>query len=158
MHVLGARYAARVAGLVYVDAAFDRGDDADSEAFQALRAHLEKYGGAGPEAHLRARWTANPDGTVKGMYAPERAILQAMVREMRAAFQKPYHPQRIREQVEKLYRLTRERVRNHEKWFAAFAEQGRAVELSGTHHLLISNPREVVEQIDAFLSHLVDKR
>src|SRR5215217_4795061 len=29
MHVLGARYPTRIAGLVYVDAAFDRGDDAD---------------------------------------------------------------------------------------------------------------------------------
>ena len=71
MHVLGARHAAKIRGLVYVDAAFDRGDDADSEAFNAvartvpaapspqpgdlasftaLRAYLEKYGGAGPEA------------------------------------------------------------------------------------------------------------
>ena len=86
MHVLGARHAARIPGLVYVDAAFDRGDDADNEAFNAvartlpaapspkaddlasftaLRAYLEKYGGAGPEAHVRARWVANPDGTVK---------------------------------------------------------------------------------------------
>ena len=101
MHVLGARYPTRIAGLVYVDAAFDRGDDADNEAFNAwrercpllpvpkaddlasftaLRAYLEKYGGAGPEAHLRARWVANPDGTVARMYAPDRAIVQAMVK------------------------------------------------------------------------------
>jgi pimeloyl-ACP methyl ester carboxylesterase len=214
MHVLGARYPTRIAGLVYVDAAFDRGDDADNEAFNAvartlptapspkagdlasfaaLRANLEKYGGAGPEAHLRARWTANADGTVKGMYTPERAIIQAMVQEMRAAFKKPYNPERIRvpavalyaipksaddlirrgssdrlpfpelgiksaddpavrERIEKLFRLTRERVRKHEKWFEAFAEGGRVVELSGTHHLLISSPREVVEEIDAFMS------
>ena len=71
MHVLGARHSAKIRGLVYVDAAFDRGDDADNEAyyavaktvpaapspqpgdlasFTALRAYLEKYGGAGPEA------------------------------------------------------------------------------------------------------------
>lgn len=219
MHVLGAHYAARIAGLVYIDAAFDRGDDADNEAFQAvartlptapspkegdlasfsaLRAYFEKYGGAGPEAHLRARWTANADGTVKGMYAPERAVLQAMVQEMRAAFKKPYNPPRIRvpavaiyaipksaddlvrrgssdrlpfpelgtraaddpavrERLEKLFLLTRARVRKHEKWFEGFAEQGRVVELSGTHHLLISNPRELVEQIDAFTARLVDR-
>jgi len=75
MHVLGARHSAMIRGLVYVDAAFDRGDDADNEAFNAvartvpaapssktddrasftaLRAYLEKYGSAGPEAHLRA--------------------------------------------------------------------------------------------------------
>ncbi len=220
MHVLGARYAIRISGLVYVDAAFDRGDDADSEAFNAvartlptapspkegdlasftaLRAHLEKYGGAGPEAHLRTRWTANADGTVKGMYTPDRAIIQAMVQEMRAAFKKPYNPERIRvpavaiyaipksaddlirrgssdrlpfpelgiraaddpavrERIEKLFLLTRERVRKHEKWFEAFAEQGRVVELSGTHHLLISNPREVLDQIQVFTSSLAERR
>ena len=215
MHVLGARYSTRIAGLVYVDAAFDRGDDADTEAFSAvartvpaapsskaedrasftaLRAHLEKYGGAGPEAHLRARWVANPDGTIARMFAPERPILQAMAKEMRAGY-KPYNPERIRvpavaiyavpksaddlmrrgssdrqpfpelvaraaddpairEGVEKLYLLTRERVRNHEKWFEAFAERGRVVELSGTHHLIISNPGEVLQQIDSFVSSL----
>lgn len=220
MHALGARYAARIAGLVYVDAAFDRGDDADNEAFNAvartlptaptpkaadlasfttLRACLEKGGGAGPEAHLRARWTANTDGTIKGMYTPDRAVLQAMVQEMRAAFRKPYNPERIhlpalavyaipksaedlasrgssdrlpypelaaraaqdpelRERLEKLFLLTQQRVRKHEKWFEAFAEHGRVVELSGTHHLVISNPREVIEQIDAFTSRLAERR
>ncbi len=219
MHALGARYPTRIAGLVYVDAAFDRGDDADNKAFNAvartiptapgpkelalasftaLRAALEKYGGAGPEGHLRARWIANPDGTIKGMYAPDRPILQAMVQGMRAAFQKPYNPERIsvpavaiyaipksaddlvqkgssdrlplpelgiqasedpavRERLEKLFLLTRERVRKHEKWFEGFAEQGHVVELSGTHHLLISNSSGVLEQIDAFLSRLADK-
>jgi hypothetical protein len=130
------------------------------------------------------------------MYAPDRPVLQSMVKEMRAAFQKPYNPERIRvpavslyaipksaddlirrgssdrqpfpelgvkaaedpairERVEKLFLLTRERVRKHEKWFEAFAgERGRVAELSGTHHLLISNPGEVVEQIDSFLSGL----
>jgi hypothetical protein len=38
----------------------------------------------------------------------------------------------IRDRVEKLYQSTRERVRKHEKWFEAFAERGRVVELSGT--------------------------
>ena len=55
---------------------------------------------------------------------------------------------------EKLYVLTRERVRKHEKWFEAFAERGRVVELSGTHNLVISSSREVREQIEAFLSTL----
>jgi non-heme chloroperoxidase len=214
MHVLGGRYATRIAGLVYVDAAFDRGDDADNEAFDAVsrtlpaapsarpedlasftavRAYLEKYGGAGPEAHVRARWVANADGTVR-RYVPERAVFQAMTTGMRAGF-KPYKPEpirvpavsiyavpksaddlmrrgssdrqpfpdlavqaaddpAIRERVEKLYLLTRERVRSHEKWFEAFAARGRVVELSGTHHLIISNPGEVLQQIDLFVSSL----
>ena len=219
MHALGARYPTRIAGLVYVDAAFDRGDDADNETFNAvsrtlpaapspketdlasftaLRAYLDKYGGAGPEAHLRARWVANPDGSIGGRYTPDKAILQAMTKEMRAAFSKPYKPERIsvaavaiyavpksaddlirrgssdrlpfldlateaandpavRERVEKLYLLTRERVRNHEKWFEAFAERGRVVELSGTHHLIISNPGEVLQQIELFVSSLAPR-
>lgn len=219
MHVLGARHSAKIRGLVYVDAAFDRGDDSDNEAFNAvartlpaapspkaddlvsftaLRAYLERYGGAGPEAHVRARWVANPDGTVAGRYTPDRPIVQAMAQEMRAAFKKPYNPERIRvpavafyavpksgddlirmgssdrlpflplvaeaandpairERVEKLYQLTRERVRHHEKWFEAFAERGRVVELSGTHHLVISNPREVLQQIEAFVSSLPER-
>ena len=44
------------------------------------------------------------------------------------------------------------------KWFAAFAERGRVSELSGGHDLVVSNPREVLEQIDAFVSALADRR
>ena len=60
----------------------------------------------------------------------------------------------LRERVEKLYQLTRERVRNHAKWFQAFAEGGRVVELSGNHDLVVSNPREVLQQIEAFVFSL----
>jgi pimeloyl-ACP methyl ester carboxylesterase len=221
MHVLGARYPTRIAGLVYVDAAFDRGDDADDEAYDTVRRTLPDAPGPGPadrasfaalrsffaniqglpfpEAYLRARWVVNPDGTVARMWAPDRPIIQAMSKELQAAYN-PYKPERIRvpalavyavptsaddfmrrgssdrppfpqdfiakaavdagvrERVEKLYQLTRERVRNHEKWFEAFAERGRVVELSGAHHLFISSPREVIEQIDAFMSSLAAGR
>ena len=215
MHVLGARHSARIRGLLYVDAAFDRGDDADNEAFNAvartvpaapspqtgdlasfsaLRAYLEKYGGGGPEGYLRTRYRANPDGSVAGLWAPDLPIRQAMTKEMQSAY-KPYNPERIRvpalaiyavpksaddfmrrgssdrlafpelvtraaddpalrERVEKLYLLTRDRVRNHERWFEAFAERGRVVELSGTHDLLVSSPRDVLDQIEAFVSAL----
>src|SRR6266508_1961277 len=36
MHVLSARHSAKIRGLVYVDAAFDRGDDADNDAYNAV--------------------------------------------------------------------------------------------------------------------------
>ncbi len=218
MHVLGARHSAKIRGLVYVDAAFDRGDDADNDAynavarpvpaaprpqpgdlssFTALRAYLEKYGGAGPEAYLRTRYRTNPDGSVGGLWAPDLSIRQAMTKEIQAAYN-PYHPERIRvpalaiyaapksaddlmrrgssdrsafpelaartaddpairERVEKLYLSTRERVRKHAKWFEAFAERGRVVELSGTHDLIVSNPREVLQQIEAFVSSLPER-
>ena len=115
MHVLGARYPSRIRALVYVDAAFDRGDDedegvfnpaaravpgasspqdADLQSFATLRAYLEKYGGAGPEAYLRTRYRTNPDGTIAGLWAPERSVFQAMTQELRGAY-KPYKPERI---------------------------------------------------------------
>jgi hypothetical protein len=64
----------------------------------------------------------------------------------------------LRERVERLYLLTRDRVRKHEKWFEAFAERGRVVELSGTHNLFISSAREVVLQIEAFVPSLSERR
>jgi non-heme chloroperoxidase len=215
MHVLGARYSAKIRGLVYVDAAFDRGDDADNDAyraaakpvpaapsaqeadltsFTAVRAYLEKYGGAGPEAYLRTRYRTSPDGSIAGLWAPDLPIRQAMLKELKAAYS-PYNPERIRvpalaiyavpksaddlmrrgssdrspfpelvgmtaadpalrERVEKLYLVTRERVQKHIKWFEAFAERGRVVELSGNHDLIVSNPREVLQQIEVFVSSL----
>jgi non-heme chloroperoxidase len=204
LHALGARHSARIAGLVYIDAAFNRGDDSDKEAydavartlpvaptpgpgdlasFTALRSFLEKTQGfAGPEAHLRARWIANPDGTIARMWAPDLPIRQAMSKEMQAAY-KPYNPERIRvpalaiyavresaadmmrpwyatddpalgERVEKLYRLERERVDNHIKWFERFAERGRVARVSGAHHLFLSNPREVLPRLETFISSL----
>ena len=215
MHILGARHPARIRGLVYVDAAFDRGDDADEDVFNpaaravptasspndadtasfaALRAYLEKHGGAGPEAYLRTRYRTNPDGTIAGLWAPERPIREAMTRELRAAY-KPYNPERIRvpavaiyacpqsaddlmrrgssdrsphpelvamaaadpalrERIETLYQLTRARVSKHIKWFEAFAERGRAVEISGNHDLIVSNPGEVLRLFDGFVATL----
>ncbi|MBI1872848.1 MAG: alpha/beta hydrolase [Acidobacteria bacterium] len=215
LHVLGARYATKIRGLVYVDAAFDRGDDADTQTFNAvartvpaapnptagdlasfaaLRAYLERFGGGGPEGYLRTRYRSNADGTIGGLWAPDAPVRQAMSSAIQAGY-KAYDPERIRvpalaiyavpksaddlmrrgssdrlafpelvaraaddaalrDRVEKLYLLTRERVRNHEKWFEAFAERGQVVELSGTHDLIISNPREVLQQIEAFVSSL----
>jgi len=215
MHVLGARHAARVRGLVYVDAAFDRGDSADEQvfnpaaravptapsagredqaSFSALRAYLERYGGAGPEAYLRTRYRTNPDGTIAGLWAPDLSIRQEMVKELKAAYN-PYAPERIRvpalaiyavpksaddlmrrgssdrspypdlvaqaeadpdlrARVERLFQLTRARVQAHIKWFKTFAGQGRVVELSGNHDLIVSNPAEVLQHVEAFVSSL----
>jgi non-heme chloroperoxidase len=221
MNVLGSRYSEKIGGLVYVDAAFDRGNDTDNEAydavartlpgapspgpddltsFAALRAFQQRtYGVAQPEAFLRARFLIDPDGSVGAQWAPDLPIRQAITKEMRATYT-GYNPERIRvpalaiyavpksaddlmrrgssdrlrfsdafitsaagdrvirERVEKLYLLTRERVRNHEKWFEAFAEGGRVVELSGNHDLIVSNSRELLQQIEAFVSSLPERR
>ena len=169
MHVLAARYANRVAGLVYVDAAFDRADrfeahetasrampamprpqPADLASFAALRAFLTRLGAPPwPEARLRARYVANPDGTVRGPWSPEAYVMQAYSGEMRA-LTKAYTPERIRvpalslyavpasaddlmlpwyspddpsirPKVDALYPLERENVKRHARWFLAFA-------------------------------------
>lgn len=218
MHVLGARHTATIRGLVYVDAAFDRGNNADDETFDAvaqtvpgvpsptaddltsftaLRAYLEKYGSAGPEGYLRTRYRTTAEGRVSGLWAPDLPIRRAMSAAMQAAY-KPYNPPRIRvpalaiyaapkspddllrrgssdrvafpelaaraaddpalrEHVEKLFRLTSDRVRHHEKWFEAFAEQGRVVELSGTHDLIVSNPGDVLKPVETFVSSLPER-
>ena len=206
MHVLGARYPTRIAGLVYVDAAFDRADrfeehetatralptpprpePADLASFVALRAFLTRtQGPPGPEARLRARYVANADGSVRGAWTPDPQVMQAFSSEMRA-MSAAYHPERIRvpalaiyaapksadelmrpwynandptvrERVEKLYPLERENVSRHARWFAAFAERGRISELSGGHDLFVSNPREVLQQIDGFVSSIAATR
>ena len=202
LHILGARQPAKIAGLVYLDAAFNRADGSedydavvrtlppsprpgpsDLSSFAALRAFLEKnQGAAGPEAHLRARFIANPDGTVAGPWAPDLPIRQAMTQAMQAA-SKNYSPERvrvpavaiyavpasaadlmrpwypsddpaIREKVQTLFRLARERFARHAKWFGVLAERGRVVELSGAHHLFLSNPPEVLQEIETFAASL----
>ena len=64
----------------------------------------------------------------------------------------------LRGRVEKLYQLTRARFEGHANWFKMFAPQARVTEISGAHHLFLSNPREVVQQIDAFVSSLPERR
>lgn len=113
MHVLGG--GSRIAGLVYVDAAFDRADRfeeheaairalpppprpsaADLASFTALRAFLTRTQGApGPEARLRLRYTANADGTIRGPWTPDAHVMQAYSGVMRAMTE-AYHPAPIR--------------------------------------------------------------
>jgi pimeloyl-ACP methyl ester carboxylesterase len=128
MHVLGARYPEKLAGLVYLDAAFNRGDNSDDAAysaaakglpappaptppdmasFAALRSYLERtQGAAGPEAHLRARFVAKPDGSIGGQWSPDAPIRQEITREMRAAYT-PYNPERIRVPALAVYAVPR---------------------------------------------------
>ena len=88
LSALGSRYPDRVAGLVYLDAAYDRtapglmgisvitGRPADPDAkdlasFPALRAYWTRLGISLPEADLRERFEANRDGSVgKPLLAP----------------------------------------------------------------------------------------
>ena len=115
MHALGARDSEKIAGMVYLDAAFNRGDNSDSEAYRAVARSLPSapgpsptdlasfaalrafpiriQGAVGPEAHLRTRFTANPDGSVGRPWAPDLPARQAISSEM-AALTKAYNPAR----------------------------------------------------------------
>jgi pimeloyl-ACP methyl ester carboxylesterase len=206
MHVLGARHAAKVAGLVYIDAAFNRADGsddydkvaatlppaprpgaADRASFATLRVFLEKtYGFAGPEAHLRTRYVANADGIIQAPWAPELPIRQAMTAAIDAGY-KAYNPEplrvpavaiyavpksaddvmqrwynrddpAIRERVADLFRLGRESFTRHANWFDRLSGGGRVTEIAGPHDLFITHPREVLQQIDQFMSSIAGAR
>ncbi len=205
MHVLGARYADRVAGLVYVDAAFNRGDDSDNAAYNAIARLLpaaprpdlssvaalatslkNTQGTPFPEAHLRARYVVNPDGTIARMWAPEAAVRQEITKQMQAAYAS-YNPERIRvpalaiyaaprtaadlmrpwfpagdpairPRLDSLFVLERARLDAHVKWFRQFATGARVTEIAGPHHLFVSHPREVLSLVDSFAASLPNRR
>jgi pimeloyl-ACP methyl ester carboxylesterase len=155
----------------------------DLASVTALRAFRMKIEGAAlPEAHLRARHVVNADGTVGGAWMPALAIRQAFTTEIRR-ISESYNPERIRvpalaiyavpkspadlmqpwyraddpvvrQNVERLHKFARERFRRHAEWFEAFAEQGLVSEIPGAHHLFITNAREVLRQIEDFVSSL----
>jgi non-heme chloroperoxidase len=138
MHVLGARYSTRIAGLVYVDAAFDRADKfeeheaaakalpapprpepADLASFTALRAFLTRtQGPPGPEARLRARYAANADGSVRGAWTPDPPVLQAFSTEMRA-MSAAYNPERIRVPALAIYAVPKSADELMRPWYNA---------------------------------------
>jgi hypothetical protein len=60
----------------------------------------------------------------------------------------------VHRNVETLYELARESFRQHAHWFESFAERCRVVEMSGAHHLFISNAREVLREVEDFVSSL----
>ena len=56
--------------------------------------------------------------------------------------------------VAALFEQQRERCRWHAQWFAEFSQGGRVVEIAGDHHLFLTNPGEVLREIDSFLASL----
>jgi hypothetical protein len=60
----------------------------------------------------------------------------------------------VRQNVETLYKLARERFRRHAEWFESFAERGRVSEILGLHRSFITNAGEVLREIDDFVSSL----
>lgn len=129
---------------------------------------------------MRARYVIKEDGSVGGAWLPALPIRQAFTAETRR-ISESYNPERIRvpalavysvpkspadlmqpwykaddpavrQNVEKLHKLARERFRRHADWFEGFAERGRVSEIPGAHHLFITHAGEVLRQIEAFVS------
>jgi non-heme chloroperoxidase len=205
LHVLGSRYAARIAGIVYIDAAFNRADGsedydamarklpppprpqaADMASVTAYRDFLVRNGRpAPPESQLRARFVINPDGSVGPAAVPAHVmtaftkVMQSMSKEYAPApirvpslaiyavssspaqLMRPWYDAgdpAVRENVESLYRLGRESVGRHEKWFKAFAPAARVQEIAGDHLLFTTNARELRDLLETFESSLAAAR
>lgn len=122
MHILGHRYASEVAGLIYIDAAFNRADASrDYEAklrelppgpqpqasdLRTVAALLEFNARSGlllpPEAAVRERYVADAAGTISGPRMPAPAVRQGMTATM-TALTRAYQPEPIRVPAVALY-------------------------------------------------------
>lgn len=60
----------------------------------------------------------------------------------------------VRENVETLYVLARDRFMRHSRWFEAFAENPEIVGISGEHHLFLTNAADVLREMQSFVSSL----
>jgi pimeloyl-ACP methyl ester carboxylesterase len=126
MHLLGARHAEAISGLVYIDAAFNRADEFDEDdkvertlpppptpgpgdlaSFVMLRAFLQRAQSAvGPDAHLRSRYVASDSGAITGPWMPALPIRQGYTNELQAT-RKGYSPEPIRVPALAVYAVPR---------------------------------------------------
>ncbi len=122
LHVLGARYADAIRGVVYIDAAFNRADGSedydavfaalprmprpgpeDLGSLAALEGYLSRNGAAVlPDAELRNRYVVNPDGSVAGPRAPDPSVQQGYTAVLKEIWSS-YHPEPVRVPALALY-------------------------------------------------------
>jgi pimeloyl-ACP methyl ester carboxylesterase len=115
MHIVGSRHASEVAGLVYIDAAFNRADDSadyDAKLRELLRAPglqptdlvstatLSAFRArngmtAYPEAEVRNRFVVDAEGNIGGQRMPAPAVRQGIAAAMNEA-SRGYDPEPIR--------------------------------------------------------------
>jgi pimeloyl-ACP methyl ester carboxylesterase len=200
MHVLGARYPERIAGLVYIDAAFNRAgrsadfdaaarklppapepQSSDTKSISALRMFLRRNGlPVPPEAEMRARYEINAAGNVGARRAPPAEVRKTVIAALQQTaisyapspirvpalalyavpksgndLMRPWYPSgdpQTKENVTQLYQQARASFLRHARWFDEFSKGSRVVEISGDHHLFLTNPTDVLDQIDAFVS------
>jgi pimeloyl-ACP methyl ester carboxylesterase len=115
MHIVGNRHASKVAGLVYIDAAFNRADDSadydaklrelpraqgpqatDLVSTATLHDFRARNGMAPyPEAEVRNRYVVDPEGAISGPRMPAPAVREGISGAMNEVL-KEYDPEPIR--------------------------------------------------------------
>lgn len=194
---VASRHPARVAGLIYLDAgfayAFDNGNvpamnefealrppqrappgGADLAGFDALRQHYQRVlGFTYPQAELRHRRMANPDGSVGGgRIAPGGATLLSHMKKYATIptpalfiFANPHSLGRwvddsstdpaLREQVKSYLAALAVLTDRQTKAIENSVPAARVVRLPGAHHYVyLSHEADVLREMRAFLSSL----
>ena len=114
MHILGSRHPADIAGLIYIDAAFNRGNRSaynaklrelppaprpvasDLASVAAFRAFTLRTGGSvGPEAELREKYVIDTLGSISGAREPAPAVRTGITATINGAMQ-GYNPAPLR--------------------------------------------------------------
>jgi hypothetical protein len=149
----------------------------------AYRAFSERIGDPlEPEAELRNKFIVDAAGRISGPRTPAPAVREGYTATM-IGTAKDYHPApihvpalaiyavpgtvedamrgydagdpAIRQKVSELFVLARERYEHQTQWFKTFAGSGaRVTGLAGAHHLFLSNPAEVRQEIEKFANAL----
>lgn len=165
---LGSRYPDRTAGLVYLDAAYDRSAfpslaasvpqpvpaETDRESFAALGAWIKRILGVEfPEAELRNMYESGADGKVG-----RRRTLPEVPLAIMEGVRKPDYAG-IRVPALALYATVKEPAAEYqqanEKSFQAEVAKGRVIALEGAkHYVFLSNEGDVLRDLRAFLAGL----
>lgn len=203
MHILGSRHRAKVAALVYIEAAFNRANDApeydarlrelprapspeagDRASIAALREFAARHGlPSYPEAEMRNRNVVDADGRISDSRSPPPAVREGITGAMGETMQAydpppiaapalaiyavPARPEdlmrswydsddpMILQTIQDVFALARKRYRQHAEWFESLAQgTSRVSEVSGEHHLFVTNPLSISEEIEAFAASL----
>jgi non-heme chloroperoxidase len=136
-----------------------------------------------PEAEVRNRFVVGPEGNISGPRMPASSVREGISAAINAAVTQ-YDPQPIRvpalaiyavpdraqdlmrpwydrndasvqRTIEELFVLARGRYERHAAWLRSFAQaSSRVSAVSGDHHLFVTDPSNVQEQIEAFAASL----
>jgi pimeloyl-ACP methyl ester carboxylesterase len=159
-------------------------DVSDRGSIAALRDFATRHGlPSYPEAEMRNRYVVDAEGRISDSRTPAPAVRDGISGAMRAVME-GYDPPPIAvpalaiyavpaqsqdlmrswydrddpvilQTIEELFALARERYRQHAEWFESRADgTSRVVGVAGEHHLFVTSPARVKEEIDAFAASL----